>query len=132
MNTIGVMIRKIDVQENGKKLNPSSKNLNKQIKTLHGKLKKIDKDITTTYVDEKDKYKGRFHTHLLINYKDDQNLYNQLSRFVGGNSWEERKEGLDTIYGCNGKYGEVDTHFIYDEVGFIRYMNVEGITEKLI
>tara|TARA_R110002111_G_scaffold234324_1_gene295341 strand:+ start:389 stop:691 length:303 start_codon:yes stop_codon:yes gene_type:complete len=94
MNTIGVMIRKIDIQENGKKLNPSSKNLNKQIKTLHGKLKKIDKDITTTYVVEKDKYKGRFHTHLLINYKDDQNLYNQLSRFVGGNQLGRKKRGI--------------------------------------
>jgi len=132
MNTIGVMIRKMDIQENGKKLNPSSKNLNKQIKTLHGKLKKNDKEITTSYVIEKDKYKGRFHTHVLINYNDDQNLYNHLSRFVGGNSWEERKEGLETIYGCNGKYGEVDTHFIYDEVGFLRYMNIEGITEILI
>ena len=122
----------MDIQENGKKLNPTPKNLHKQIKTLHSKLKKNDKDITTTYVIEKDNNKGKFHTHILMNYNDKQNLYNQLSRFIGGISWEERKEDLDTIYGCNGKYGEVDTHFIYDEVGFLRYMNVEGITEKLI
>ena len=132
MNKIGIKIRKMDIQENGKKLNPTPKNLHKQIKTLHSKLKKNDKDITTTYVIEKDNNKGKFHTHILINYNDKQNLYNQLSRFVGGNSWEERKEGLDTVYGCNGKYGEVDTHFIYDEVGFINYMNKTEQTETLV
>jgi len=131
MNTIGIMFRKMDIQENGKKLNPSSKNLNKQIKTLHNKLKKKDKDITTTYVIEKDDNKGKFHTHLLINYTDKENLYNQLSRFVGGNNWKEKKDGLDTIYSCNGKYGEVDTHFIYNEVDFLNYMNKREQTETL-
>lgn len=132
MNKIGIMIRKMDIQEKGKKLNPTSKNLQKQIKTLHNKLKKNDTDITTTYVIEKDNNKGKFHTHLLINYNDEKNLYNQLSRFIGGNSWEERKEGLDTINGCNGKYGEVDTHFIYDEVEFLNYMNKTQQTETLV
>jgi hypothetical protein len=132
MNTIGIMFRKMDIQENGKKLNPSSKNLNKQIKTLHNKLKKNDKDITTTYVIEKDDYIGKFHTHLLINYTDKENLYNQLSRFIGGNSWKEKKDGLDTIYSCNGKYGEVDTHFIYNEVDFLNYMNKREQTETLV
>ena len=132
MNSIGIMIRKMDIQENGKKLNPSCKNLHKQIKTLHSKLKKNDKDITTTYVIEKDNNKGKFHTHLLINYNDKQNLKTQLSRFVGGNSWKKRNEGLDTINGCNGKYGEVDTHLIYDEVEFINYMNKHEQTETLV
>ena len=132
MNSIGIMIRKIDIQENGKKLNPTPKNLHKQIKTLHSKLKKNDKDITTTYVIEKDNNKGKFHTHILMNYNDKQNLSNQLSRFIGGNSWEERNEGLDTINGCNGRYGEVDTHFIYDEVEFLNYMNKTEQTETLV
>ena len=131
MNKIGIMIRKMDLQENGKKLNPTSKNLHKQIKTLHSKLKKHDTDITTTYVIEKDNSK-KFHTHLLINYNNEKNLYNQLSRFIGGNSWEERKDGLDTINGCNGKYGEVDTHFIYDEVEFLNYLNKTEQTETLV
>ena len=38
----GVMIRKWDYNENGGYYNPSMKNLNKQIKTLHSKLKKND------------------------------------------------------------------------------------------
>jgi 3-phenylpropionate/cinnamic acid dioxygenase small subunit len=133
MNKIGIKIRKMDIQENGKKLNPTRKNLFKQIKTLHIKLKKNDKYLTTTFVIEKDKYQiGKYHTHLLINYNDKQNLNTQLSRFIGGSSWEERNEGLDTINGCNGKYGEVDTHLIYDEVEFINYMNKHEQTETLV
>jgi len=134
MNKIGIKIRKKDIQENGKKLNPTRKNLSKQIKTLHRKLKKNDKDLTTTYVIEKDKYQiGKYHIHLLVNYKDKENLYNQLSRYIGGNIWEEKEDRYNVIYGCNGRYGEVDTHSIYDEIGFINtYMNKTQQTETLI
>jgi hypothetical protein len=38
----GVMIRKWDNNEKGRYYNPSSINLNKQIKTLHKKLRKRD------------------------------------------------------------------------------------------
>lgn len=133
MNTIGIMIRKKDYGDNGKIQFLSRKNLNKQINTLHKKLKKKDKDLTTTYVIEKDKnHRGKFHTHLLIHFTDEKNIYNQLSRFIGGNSWEERKEGFDKIYGCFGKYGEVDTHYIYDETEFKNYMNKTELTETLV
>ena len=130
MNSLGVTIRKISISKGGRKENISSKDYNKQILTLHRKLKKIDKKMTTSYVVERDnRHKRKFHIHLLINYTDKTNLYNQLSRFIGGNIWQEKKEGLerkdgfDTIYGCNGKYGEVDTHYIYNEIGFLNYMN---------
>jgi hypothetical protein len=133
MNSLGVTIRKISISKGGRKENISSKDYNKQILTLHRKLKKIDKKMTTSYVVERDnRHKRKFHMHLLINYTDKTNLYNQLSRFIGGNIWKERKEGLDTIYGCNGKYGEVDTHCIYNEIGFINYMNKDGLTKTLI
>ena len=132
MNTIGIMIRKKNYNDNGKIENPTRKNLHKQFHTLHRKLKKNDKNIITNYVIEKDNHKGNYHTHLLIQYNDKNNLYNQLSRFIGGNIWEEREKGFDTIYGCYGKYGEVDTHYIYDEVEFLRYMNKHEQTKKLI
>jgi len=132
MDSLGVTIRKISISKGGRKENISSKDYNKQILTLHRKLKKIDKEMTTSYVVERDNHKNKFHMHLLIIYTDKNNLYNQLSRFIGGNIWKERKEGLDTIYGCNGKYGEVDTHYIYNEIGFINYMNKEGLTKTLI
>jgi len=130
MNSLGVSIRKISISKRGRKKNISSKDYKKQILTLHRRLKKIDKEMTTSYVVERDNnHKRKFHMHLLINYTDKTNLYNQLSRFIGGNIWQEKKEGLerkdgfDTIYGCNGKYGEVDTHYIYNEIGFLNYMN---------
>ena len=132
MNSLGVTIRKISISKGGRKENISSKDYNKQILTLHRKLKKIDKKMTTSYVVERDNHKNKFHMHLLINYTDKTNLYNQLSRFIGGNAWKERKEGLDTIYGCNGKYGEVDTHYIYNEIGFINYMNKYEQSKTLI
>ena len=132
MNSLGVTIRKISISKRGRKENISSKDYNKQILTLHRKLKKIDKKMTTSYVVERDDHKNKFHMHLLINYTDKTNLYNQLSRFIGGNVWKERKEGLDRIYGCNGKYGEVDTHYIYNEIGFINYMNKYEQSKTLI
>ena len=132
MNTIGIMIRKKNYNDNGKLENPSRKNLHKQFHTLHRKLKKNDKNLTTTYVIEKDNHKENYHTHLLIEYTNENNIYNQLSRFIGGNIWKEREERFDTIYGCSGKYGEVDTHHIYDEVEFLRYMNKQEQTKTLI
>ena len=132
MNSLGVTIRKISISKRGRKENISSKDYNKQILTLHRKLKKIDKKMTTSYVVERDDNKNKFHMHLLTNCTDKTNLYNQLSRFIGGNVWQERKEGLDTIYGCNGKYGEVDTHYIYNEIGFINYMNKYEQSKTLI
>lgn len=132
MDTIGIMIRKKNYNNNGKIQNPTRKNLHKQFHTLHRKLKKNDKNLITNYVIEKDNHKGNFHSHLLIHYTDKNNLYNQLSRFIGGNIWKERKEGFNTIYGCYGKYGEVDTHYIYDEVEFINYMNKYEQSKTLI
>jgi hypothetical protein len=132
MNYLGVTIRKININENNKKQNVSPRTLSKEILTLHRKLKKLDKKITTTYVIEKDNHMSKYHAHLMINYEDKLNLYNQLSRFIGGNIWEERKERLDTINGCSGKYGEVDTHFIYDEIGFLEYLNKTEQTKTLV
>ncbi len=132
MNTIGIMIRKKNYNDNGKIENPTRKNLHKQFHTLHRKLKKNDKNIITNYVIEKDNHKGNYHTHLLIQYNDKNNLYNQLSRFIGGNIWKERENDFDTIYCCSGEYGEVDTHLIYNEVEFLRYMNKQEQTKTLI
>lgn len=132
MNTIGIMIRKKNYSDNGKIQHPTRKNLQKQFNTLHKKLKKKDKDLITDYVIERDNHKGKFHSHLLIQYSDKNNLFNQLSRFIGGNTWNERIEGFETICGCLGKYGEVDTHYIYDEVEFLNYMNKYEQSETLI
>ena len=132
MKTTGVTLRKISKEENGKTVNPSTKNLHKQIKTLHKKIKKKDDSVTINYAIEKDNHKGKYHTHLLVNYNDETNLYNQLQRFIGGTKWIEKKEGFDKYNHCNGKFGEVDTHFIYDEQQFLNYINKTSISEVLI
>jgi len=132
MIKIGIQFRKIDVNDNNRKYNPTEGILKKQIRTLHKKLKKNDKDLTTTYVIEKDN-KWKFHSHLLINFTDEKNLHSQLSRFIGGVSWNEKESGLYPIKQCCGKYGEVETHYIYDETEFIcNYMNKTEQTKTLV
>ena len=122
MNSIGIMIRRRN--RTNKKL------LDKEIITLHSKLKKRD-TITTHYTTEKDYSKGNYHTHLIIQYNDDKNLYNQLNHFIGGNTWEVDKSGLDEVKINNGKWGEIHTHHLWDENGFNRYMNKHELTKTL-
>ena len=129
MKTIGVMFRKINKTSTKTITNPNKEELKKQVKTLHRKLKKED-EIITYYSIESDTNKGgKYHTHLLIMYNDEKNLYNGLSRFIGGNTWEDRYNGFDTIKSCKGIYGEVDSHFIYDENGFMNYMEKKELME---
>ncbi|MBW8244860.1 hypothetical protein K1F50_18780 [Muricauda oceani] len=130
MKSMGVMFRKIDKSANNRITNPNRELLKKQVKTLHRKLKKKD-DITTYYVIESDTNKGgKYHTHLLIKYNNQENLYNGLSRFIGGTTWEEKDWGLDTLKTCKGTFGEVDVHPIHDEVEFMRYMDKKEMIEK--
>jgi hypothetical protein len=132
MNVIGVTIRKIDRNDLGMISNPNMELLSKQILNLHRKTKKIDR-IVTEYVIESDNHKGKYHTHLLIHFNDSDNLHNQLSRFVGGNVWESKKDVInDKIEKCYGKWGEIEIHQIYDEIGFRNYMNKHGISKTLI
>lgn len=130
MKSIGVMFRKIDKTDKNRITNPNKELLKKQVKTLHRKLKKND-TITTYYVIESDTNKGgKYHTHLLIKYTDDENLYNGLSRFIGGSIWEDKDWGLETLKSCKGTFGEVDIHPIYDEVEFMRYMEKKELIEE--
>jgi len=132
MNSLGIMIRKINISEKGIKSHPTKQQLKKQILTLHKKLKKSDKDLSTTYVIEKDNHKYQYHIHLLIKHTNSDNLNKQLLRFIGGNTWEDKKDSLDPIKICKGKYGEVNSHYIYDETDFINYMNKHDQTLTLI
>ena len=93
MKSIGVMIRR--------RSRTNKKLLDKEIITLHSKLKKKD-TITTHYTTEKDYSKGNYHTHLIIQYNDDENLHNQLNHFIGGNTWEVDKSGLEEVKINNG------------------------------
>ena len=107
--SLGVMIRRKD--RTNKKL------LNKEIITLHSKLKKND-DIITHYSTERDYSKGRYHSHLIIQYNDDKNLSNELNKFVGGNGWNTEKQHIRELKTTNGKWGEIHLHHLWDEIGF--------------
>jgi hypothetical protein len=132
METLGVMIRKWDKEENGTYSNPTKKQLTKQIKTLHKKLKKED-NIYTEFTIEKDKYENKYHTHLIIHYeKDERVIYERLSHFVSGNNWKKRSIGLESYNECNGKYGLIHTQPINNIKYYRWYINKFGDLQTLI
>ena len=122
MKSVGVLIRR--------KERTNKKRLNKEIITLHSKLKKND-NIITHFSTEKDYSKGRYHSHLIIQYNDNKNLYNQLNNFIGGNIWNTKNDGLEEVKINNGKWGEIHTHNLWDEIGFKGYMNKNELTKTL-
>ncbi|MBI9042084.1 hypothetical protein [Lutibacter sp.] len=129
MNKLAITIRKFDYK-NGNFQNPSPEVLHKQILKLHRNIKKND-SIYSEYTIEKDSDKSKYHAHLLIQYNDKKNLYNQLSRFIGGIDWKIREKGLDTFDECNGKYGLIHTEPIYNELQYRRYMNKHELSKSL-
>jgi len=129
MNKLAITIRKFDYKY-GNHQNPSRKRLDKQILKLHRNIKKKDA-IYTEYSIEKDKYDYKYHTHLLIHYNDKKNLYEQLSRFIGGNDWKIREKGLDTFDECSGKYGRVHAEYIRDEWDYRHYIDKFTQTKTL-
>ncbi len=130
MNKLAITIRKFDYK-NGNFQNPSPEVLHKQMLKLHRNIKKND-EIYTEYSIEKDIDKSKYHSHLLIHYNDKKNLYNELSRFIGGNDWKIKEKGLGTFDECNGKYGLIHTEPIYNELQYRRYMNKQELTKTLI
>jgi hypothetical protein len=131
MEKIGIMIRKWDYTEKGNHINPSKKNLKRQILTLHRKLKKGDK-VYTEYSIEKDNDGNRNHIHIILHYSDKENLYQNLSRFIGDGKWKKREMGLDIFDECNGKYGLIHTEPIEDEWKYRNYLNKKESTMTLI
>ena len=130
MDKISVTIRKFDYKY-GNYQNPSQKVLHKQILKLHRNIKKKD-TIYTEYSIEKDSDKSKYHTHLLIHYNNRNNLYTQLSRFIGGDDWKIREKGLDTFDECSGKYGLIHTESVFNELDYRKYMNKRELTKTLI
>ena len=126
----GVTIRKVDV-EDSKRTQPSKSNIEKQILTLHRKLKKSDEVFTEYSVEKEPNGKG-YHSHLKVQYNDENNLRERLQNFVGGNDWNKEIKGLELIESCNGKYGEVQLHNIDNPTEYSRYINKETLSKQLI
>jgi hypothetical protein len=127
----GVMIRKWDYNDKGSYYNPSSINLNKQIKTLHKKLKKRD-CVYTEYSIERDRNDKKYHIHLIIHYSDEKNLSDTLINYIGGTEWKLREMGLNTFNECNGRFGMVHTENIDDINKYRGYINKTNLSKTLI
>ncbi len=127
----GVMVRKWDYNKSGEYYNPSKKNLCKQIKTLHNKLKKND-IVYTEYAIEKDRNENKYHIHMIVNYTDEANLNHTLSKYIGGNEWIKRNVGLDTFDECNGKFGLIHTEEIINISKYRGYINKYDLSTTLI
>ena len=132
MQTIGIVIRKWEKDTNGRYKNVSKKNLNQQIHTLHKKLKKEDA-IYTEFSIEKDKHSNKYHSHLIIHHNNkEESIQRNLSKFIGGEEWKDRNDGLEVYSECNGKYGLVHTQPIQNIDLYRNYINKYGELKTLI
>ncbi len=131
MKSKGIMIRKWDYNNNGSYFNPSIINLNKQIKTLHKKLKKRD-CVYTEYTIERDRNDNKYHIHLIIHYLDEKNLNNILTNYIGGSEWKLREMGLNIFNECNGRFGMVHTENIENINKYRGYINKTNPSKILI
>ena len=132
MDSLAVLIRKWDKDKNGKFLVPTRKLLQKQILTLHKKLKKCDNEIVTEYSIEKDIDRNSLHIHLIIKFQNKISLYKMLGRFIGGGEWILRYEGVGSFDECSGLYGLIHIENIRDEKKYRSYMNKKDISRVLI
>ena len=127
----GITIRKISVDEVGNRTQPSKKVLEKQILTLHRKLKKSD-EVFTEFSVEKEPNGYGYHTHLKVQCNDELNLRNELLNFIGGNRWKKEVRGFNVIDSCYGKYGEIQLHSIDNPTKYSRYINKQTLSKQLI
>jgi hypothetical protein len=134
MNKLGIMIRKT-----GDKYPPNKKELTKQIKTTHRKLKKDGVSITEFSI-EKDRFGNHYHSHLLLTLNEHQNpipVYKRLSKYIqgfniNGNLWNKELRGLEYFDVCEGKYGIIHIQQIRNENEYRGYINKFGELLTLI
>ena len=118
----GLTIRKYKVNSNGSVTSVNREQLNRQIITLHKKIKKND-DIITEYSIEKDPCGCGYHVHMNVKHTDSVNLINHLQRFIGGSEFKEIFNPNYPIYECTGRYGKVKIFNTKDKLKFSRYIN---------
>lgn len=125
------------IRKTGDKYPPNKQNLNKQIKTLHKKLKKVGV-IETKYAIEKDKGSNYYHTHLILTLRDSKiPIYDKLSNYINafsikGNIWNIKLRGIEYYDECVGKYGIINAQQIRNERDYISYINKYGELKTLI
>lgn len=130
MEKVGLVIRKINLKENGKRTRVTKVEIRKQLITLLKKLRKHDPEIRFQYSIESDR-NFTFHTHVIVHYNSYRNLYKHLFRFIGGKYPIIKKDVINDIKTIAGLYGEIDIHPIWDETKFVQYINKYCPSETL-
>ena len=121
----GITIRKISRQGN-KIYHLPKLNLCKQMLTLLKKIKKIDSQAYYNYAVEKAKDKIGNHIHVKLSLSDPKylpSILNILQKYIGGKGWYVENGIYYDITKCNGIYGEIHMHPIYDGFGYNAYIN---------
>jgi hypothetical protein len=117
-----IMIRKWDIV-NGSRVSPYRKNLVKQMKTLHKKMKKVEDSIITYYSIEKDNGLNRRHIHLMVYTSDRVLIKEVLMKYIKGQKWADRDTGLRIVDECIGKFGIVHLEKVIDMRDYANYIS---------
>jgi hypothetical protein len=120
-----IMIRKWDV-EKGKHIRPNPENLDKQMKTLHRKMKKAGGCSVTYYSIEKDSGIDRHHIHLLVFTLDVVKVKDVLMRYINGSEWVEIMIALELYDECKGTFGLVHINRVRDLIDYTNYISKAG------
>lgn len=125
---VSVTIRKWNKSGNKKYSNPSMKNIEKQVLTLHKKMKKKDQVVTEYSIEKDSNMIGKYHTHMMIHYNDENNLKDNLTRFIGSTEWENKGEFIQST----GSYGNIFLEPVRNEIKYRNYMNKKNPVRTLV
>jgi hypothetical protein len=117
-----ILIRKWDIV-NGNHKSPDRKNLIKQMKTLHSKMKKGDKNTITYYSIEKDEGLNRHHIHLLVYTSHIELIKSVLLKFIKGDEWIDRDTGTRVFDECNSIFGLIHIERVNDVREYTDYIS---------
>ena len=122
---VGLTIRKISKEGNRIK-HLSEKNLDKQMLTLLKKIQKIDKEAYCRYSIEPSNHAMGDHIHMTLSLTDEKHLEDvkkRLLKYVDAEIWSNDEKIRDSIYKCEGRFGSIHKHSIWDMPNFISYMS---------
>jgi hypothetical protein len=122
---VGLTIRKISKEGNRIK-HLSEKNLRKQMLTLLKKIWKIDMDSYCVYSIESSKHALGDHIHMILSLTDTKHLEDvkkRLLKYVDAEIWSNDEKIWDSIDKCEGRFGSIHKHSIWDMPNFISYMS---------
>ena len=122
---VGLTIRKISKEGKSVKY-LSEKNLDKQMFTLLKKIQKIDKEAFCRYSIEPSNHLMGDHIHMILSLTDTKHLEDvkkRLLKYVDAEIWSNDEKIWDSIDKCEGRFGSIHKHSIWDMPNFISYMS---------